>query len=1153
MPRAQDPPFAHLHVHSDYSVLDGACKIGRLLDRVEEMGQPAVALTDHGVMSGAVELYREARRRGITPVVGLEAYVVPDHRARPAKERRNHLTLLAASTEGYYNLIKLCSAGYLEGYHRKPRVSHELMARHADGIIAMSGCLSGAVCSHLEQDDLAGARAELDTLAQIFGPDDVYVEIQHAGLDVQGRINAHLRRLAADAGLPLVATCDAHYPCREDADAHEALLAIQTRDVLSNPNRFRFGTKEFFLKTGAEMAAALPEFLDAIPVSVEVAERCAALELPLGDVKLPRFPVPDGQTPERYLERLCREGMARRYPGGAPTGAEERLRFELDVIGEMGFAGYFLIVWDYMRWARENGVGVGPGRGSAAGSLVAYSLRIVDLDPLAHGLLFERFLNPGRRSMPDIDTDFSVAGRDRVVQYVTEKYGQSAVARIGTFGKLLARAVVRDAGRVLGHSYGTVDRIAKLVPERPIGIRLEDAMRPGSELAQAYAEDPVAKEIIDTARPLEGLVRNEGVHAAGVVIAPGDITDYLPVRLDDEGNVVTQVPDHDVESLGLLKMDFLGLRNLDVIQGCLDLVEARTGERLDIERVPLDDGRTYAMLARGEAIGVFQFESSGMREALREVRPTEFADLIALVALYRPGPMAFISTYARNKRDPSRVTFEDPRLEPITGPTYGVAVYQEQLMAISRQIAGFSPSRADDLRKAVGKKDKALMASLKDEFIEGCLAGGTDARVAQSLWSLCEAAGDYSFNKSHAACYALLAYRTAYLKANHPAEYMASLLSSVMDTKDRVPFYVSACAEMDLEVLPPDVNVSGADFTVSDEDTAEAAAGRIRFGLTAVKGVGENAVAAIIAARDAGGPFESIWDFCRRVDQAQVNKRALESLIRSGALDSTGATRRGMLDALPAAMAQAARRRSDLALGQESLFAAMAGADDAPPMEVDPPIAVQEMPREELLAAEKEALGLYVSSHPLQDCRRQLARAVTCGLAQLPERADGEAVTVGGILGAVKHITTRKGEPMMFARLDDLEGAVEVVVVPAVLAESRELLVADRLVLVSGRVDHKGEGETKVVAQSVRAFLPEEGGEEERLVVRVEIDRLAATPLAELKRLLADHRGEAPVVVDVATAEGPRRLRLGEEFRVDPRDRSLVAELKTLFGERCLA
>jgi DNA polymerase III subunit alpha len=1145
MPAPAALPFAHLHVHSDYSVLDGACRIERLLDRVEEIGQGAVALTDHGVMSGAVELYRKATARGITPVVGLEAYVVPDHAERPVRERRNHLTLLAETTAGYYNLIRLCSAGYLEGYHRKPRISHELMARHADGIIALSGCRSGVVCGAIEQDDVAAARAELDTLAQIFGGDDVFVEVQHAGVEAQTAINAHLRRLAADAGLPMVATCDAHYPCREDADAHEALLAIQTRDLLSNPNRFRFDTKEFYLKTGAEMAAALPDFPDAIAASVEVAERCTALDLPLGDVKLPRFPVPDGQSADAYLERLCRDGLAARYPGGAPAGCDERLRFELGVIAEMGFASYFLIVWDYMRWARENGVAVGPGRGSAAGSLVAYALRIVDLDPLAHDLLFERFLNPGRKSMPDIDTDFSVAGRDRVVQYVTDKYGPSAVARIGTFGKLLARAVVRDAGRVLGHSYGQVDRIAKLVPERPIGIRLEDAMKPGTELAQAYAEDPVAKEIIDTARPLEGLVRNEGVHAAGVVIAPGDITDYLPVRLDDEGNVVTQVPDHDVESLGLLKMDFLGLRNLDVIQGCLALVERRTGAALDIETVPLDDAGTYQMLARGDAIGVFQFESSGMREALREVGPTEFADLIALVALYRPGPMAFISTYARNKREPERVTFEDPRLEPITGPSYGVAVYQEQLMAISRQIAGFSPARADDLRKAVGKKDKVLMASLKDEFVSGCLQSGTDARVAGRLWSLCEAAGDYSFNKSHAACYALLAYRTAYLKANHPAEYMAALLSTVMDTKDRVPFYVAACAEMGLAVLPPDVNLSGADFAVTGP-------GEIRFGLTAVKGVGENAVAAIIAARDAGGPFESIWDFCRRVDQAQVNKRALESLIRGGALDSTGATRRGMLEALAAAMGQAARRRMDLAAGQESLFAAMGGAA-ASVVELDQPIAAAEMPRDELLAAEKEALGLYVSSHPLSSCRHQLARAVTCGLAALVDRADGEAVTVGGILGSVKHTTTRRGEPMMFARLDDLEGSVEVVVVPAVLADARELLAPDATVLIAGRVDQKGEGETKLVAQAVRAFLPEEGGEEERLRVRVPLARLSATPLDELRRLLADHRGDVPVVVEVETGEGPRRYRLGEQYRVDPRDNGLVAELKTLFGERCLA
>jgi DNA polymerase-3 subunit alpha len=1145
MPRRDAPPFVHLHVHSDYSILDGACKIGRLLDRVEELGQSAVALTDHGVMSGAIELYREARRRGITPIVGLEAYVVPDHRAQPARERRAHLTMIAETTEGYHNLIRLCSAGYLEGRHRgKPRIDHELMARYADGIIVLSGCLSGTICSALEHDDVRAAREELDTLCAIFGPEDVYLELQDSGIPVQRRVNAHLERLARETGRALVATGDVHYVCHQDADAHEALLAIQTRDVLSNPNRFKFDSKEFYLKSGEEMLRSLPDHPDALATTVEIAERCSGLVLALGDPRLPRFPTPDGSSADEYLERLCREGLAARYGPAPPAEVEERLRFELATIREMGFSSYFLIVWDYIRWARENGVAVGPGRGSAAGSLVAYALRITDLDPIEHGLLFERFLNPGRTSLPDIDTDFSVGGRDRVVAYVTEKYGRDAVARIGTFGKLLARAVVRDAGRVLGLSYGQVDRIAKLVPERPLGIKLDDALRTSEELAKLYQEDEAARQVIDTARPLEGLVRNEGVHAAGVVIAPGPVTDFVPVRVDDDGNTVTQVPDHDVEALGLLKMDFLGLRNLDVIQDALRLIERRRGVTIDIEAVGLDDEATYRMLARGDALGVFQFESSGMREALREVGPTEFADLVALVALYRPGPMAFIGTYARNKRDPSQVTFDDPRLEPITGPTYGVAIYQEQLMAISRTIAGFSPSRADDLRKAVGKKDKELMASLKEEFLQGCLASGTRPDVAQKLWGLCEAAGDYSFNKSHAACYALLAYRTAYLKANYPAEYMAALLSSVMDTKDRVPFYVSACAEMGIAVLPPDVNLSGADFEVTPD-------GDIRFGLTAVKGVGESAVQAIIAAREAGGSFSSLWDFCRRVDGSLVNKRALESLIRGGALDSTGATRAGMLESLEAAMKQASRHRSDLAAGQESLFGGMEETVGA--VALDPPIDAPEMSQEELLRAEKEALGLYVSAHPLQDCRRQLARSVTCGLGELSERGDGESVTVGGIVGAVKPIVTRRGEQMLFVRLDDLEGSVEVVVVPAVYSEARELLTPDALVIVSGRVDQKGEGETKVVAQSVRPFEPEPGGEEDRLVLRVDAARVAADHLELLKQLLIDHRGDAPVILEMATAEGPVRLRFGDRFRVDARDRSLMASLKMLFGERCVA
>ncbi len=1142
------PPFCHLHVHSDYSILDGACKIGRLLDRVEEMGQSAVALTDHGVMSGAVELYTEARKRDITPIVGLEAYVVPDRAERPSKERRAHLTLLAETTQGYYNLIRLCSAGYLEGYHRKPRVDYELMSRHSEGVIALSGCLSGSVCSHLEQDDMGAARSELGTLSDIFGRDDVYVEIQNSGIPVQAKINQHLAALAAETGLPEVATCDAHYVCQHDARAHEALLAIQTRDLLSNPNRFKFDTDEFFLKTGAEMAVALPDHIEAIGRSTEIATRCAGLELPIGDFKLPRFPVPEGETPHGYLERLCREGMAMRYAGSPPSEADERLRFELAVIEEMGFSSYFLIVWDYIRWARENGVAVGPGRGSAAGSLVSFTLQITDIDPLEHGLLFERFLNPGRKSMPDIDTDFSVGGRDRVVSYVTEKYGAGSVARIGTFGKLLSRAVVRDAGRVLGYPYGQVDRIAKLVPERPIGIRLEDAMKSGTELADAYDADAETKKIVDTARPLEGLVRNEGVHAAGVVIAPGDVTDWIPVRLDDEGNVVTQLPDHDVEALGLLKMDFLGLRNLDVIQGALDLIERDGGGRIDMDAIALDDESTYRMLARGDALGVFQFESSGMREALREVRPTEFADLIALVALYRPGPMAFISTYAKNKRNPSQVQFDDPRLEPITGPTYGVAIYQEQLMAIAREIAGFSPSRADDLRKAVGKKDKALMASLEPEFVTGCTDAGVGSDVARRLWGLCEAAGDYSFNKSHAACYALLAYRTAYLKANHPAQYMAALLSSVMDTKDRVPFYVTASRDMGLSVLPPDANRSAADFAVTGE-------AEIRFGLTAVKGVGDSAVQAIIAARQEGGSFESLYEFCRRVDQAQVNKRALESLIRSGSLDSTGASRAAMLEVLPSAMGIAAKRRADEAAGQESLFGGMEQSENGAVagIDVDPPIEGEEMARSELLSGEKEALGLYVSSHPLEDARRQLQRATSCGLTQLHDRGDGENVRVGGLVGATKGVTTRKGEPMMFLTLEDLSGSVEIVVVPAVLAEARELLSSDAMVLVDGRVDHKGEGETKVVARAITSFEPAEDGEDEQMVVMLDSARVRPDDLVQLKTLIADHAGDAAVVVEMRTAHGPERFRLGDRHRVDPRDGSLLASLKTLFGERCVA
>ncbi len=866
-----EAPFVHLHVHSEYSILDGACRIPELAARAAELEMPAVALTDHGSLAGAIELYREAGDAGVKPVLGCEVYVADDRRIQ--RKGYAHLTLLAETNEGYGNLIKLASAGYLEGYYYKPRVDWDLLASHAKGLVALSGCLSGRVAKALENGNRPEAEAEVARLVDIFGRESVYLEIQDAGLEVQKGINAALAEISQGTGLPLVATGDVHYLRHEDARAHEALLCIQSGDTLANPNHWRFDTDQFYFKTPAEMAQDFADYPQALRTTLEIAERCS-VAIELGVIHLPRFPTPDGREAFDYLVELCEKGLQKRYSSVTPE-LQERLRFELKTIKEMGFADYFLIVWDFIHFAKTNGVGVGPGRGSAAGSLVAYSLEITDIDPIKYDLLFERFLNPGRKSMPDIDIDFSVHGRDRVINYVTEKYGRDQVAQIITFGTMMARAAVRDAGRVLDIPYGTVDKVAKLIPEGP-KVYLDDSLKPGAELKQAYDADEIVRQIVDLAKPLEGLVRQDSIHAAGVVIGDRPLTEYLPLQQKGaDQELVTQFAMEDVEALGLLKMDFLGLRNLDVIDKAVELVGG-----VDIAHLALDDAKTYEMLARGESTGVFQFESSGMREALRLVRPTEFEDLIALVALYRPGPMAYIPVYAKRKAGQEAVTLPDPRLEPILGPTFGIILYQELAMEIAKQIAGFSPAEADDLRKAIGKKIHKLMASLKEKFLEGCAANGVTPAVAGQLWKDIESAQDYSFNKSHAACYALIAYRTAYLKANWPAEYMAALISSVMNTKDKVPFYVAACDEMGIEVLPPDVNVSAEDFRVVEE--------KIRFGLNAVKNVGESAVRSILAAREEGGPFSSIWDFCERVDPQLVNKRALESLVKSGALDSTG-------------------------------------------------------------------------------------------------------------------------------------------------------------------------------------------------------------------------------------------------------------------------
>jgi DNA polymerase-3 subunit alpha len=1145
--------------------------------RAAELGQPALGLTDHGVMNGAIDLYKACAKHGIKPIVGLEAYLVDDRRAIKEQTRyeRNHLTLLAESDRGFSNLVKLTSAGFLEGFSRgKANVDMELLAAHAEGVIVLTGCLQSRFCRRIVEERHEDARAHLDDLIQAFGPDQVYFEVQKNGIEEQDRANEGIVRFARELGRPLVGTADVHYLRREDFDNHAALLCVQTKSTLEAP-KLSFDTNEFYIKSSEEMAESFAEWPEAVPSTLEIAERCK-LEIELGSLLLPRYPTPDGEEPEAMLRRIAAEGLRARYGDPPPAEAVQRLEFELGVIEEMGFSSYFLIVWDFVRYAKENGVAVGPGRGSAAGSIVSYSLNITDLDPLANDLLFERFLNPGRKSMPDIDIDFSVRGRERMIRYVAEKYGRESVAQIITFGKMAPRAATRDAARVLGFDYASGDRLAKQIPEPIMGRNpsFEECLKSGQELRKTYDSEPDAKRIIDVAQGLEGIIRNNSIHAAAVVIADRPLQEIVPLQLAEDrsaptanGNgkverqykIVTQYSMGPIEEIGLLKMDFLGLRNLDVIEDAIEIIERSRGERLDMGEIPLDDAKTYAMLAGGDSTGVFQFESDGMREALRRVGPTEFADLVALGALYRPGAMAYIPAYAKGKKDPSTVSYPDQRLRAITEETHGCVVYQEQLMEIARSMAGFSGAEADDLRKAIGKKKRDLMATMKDKFMQGLKESGTAPKVAQDLWKLNEAAADYSFNKSHAACYALISYRTAYLKANYPAEYMAAVISSVMNTKDKVPFFVNRCAEMGIDVLPPDVNSSDHGFVVSEN--------AIRFGLDAVKNVGHSAVEAILRARE-DAPIASIWDFCERVDSRAVNKRAIECLVKCGALDSTDATRRGMLEALPSAQAAGQKAQEDAQMGQGSIFdfgeEAGGGAAQSQAHQHRPPISAAEFERAELLALEKETLGTYLSSHPLTEVGPALRAKVDCSLAELGGKPDGAWVTVGGIVVDCKKIRTKSGNQMMFATLDDVEGQVEMLVFKADQAESAAVIAPDAIVLVRGRLDHKDRGETKLVVQEAQRFEPDadevaKAGKVAAapagpLELTIDPAALSAPGLFdELKAVFEHHKGDADVHLVVETGSGARKVvRLGSEYRVRPSS-GLRAEIGHVLGASALA
>jgi DNA polymerase-3 subunit alpha len=1172
----------HLHVHSEYSLLDGACKIEALAARAAELGMPALGLTDHGVLNGAVEFYKACRKHGVKPIVGLEAYLVDDRRDREKiKYERNHLTLLARNEAGLRNLIKLSSAGYLEGFRRgQANVDMELIGAHSEGLIALTGCLQSRFCQRLVQERVADARAHVDDLIGTLGADNVYFELQNNKIPEQDRANEGIARIAREVGRPVVGTADVHYLRREDYASHSALLCVQTKSTLAEP-KLRFDTNEFYLKTADELTESFSAWPEAVPTTLEIAERCE-VEMALGEMLLPSYTTPDGSAPTAYLRRQTEAGLRNRYGDPPPAEAVERLEWELKVIEEMGFESYFLIVWDFVKFAKDNGIAVGPGRGSAAGSIVSYALRITDVDPIASDLMFERFLNPERKTMPDIDIDFSIRGRERVIRYVQEKYGADAVAQIITFGKMKPRAATRDAARVLGFDYAAGDRLAKLIPEPIMGRSpsFADCLAAGTELRQAVESDPQSKQIVEVARGLEDIVRNNSIHAAAVVIADRPLTEIVPLQLAEDRSwtesedgrervfkTVTQYSMGPVEEIGLLKMDFLGLRTLDVLENAVAIIERSNGRQIDLANLPLDDRKTYEMLARGDSVGVFQLESEGMQEALRDVRPTEFDDIVALVALYRPGPMRFIKDYARGKRSPSSVRYIDERLRAITEPTYGIAIYQEQLMQIAREVAGFPGGKADTLRRAIGKKKRELMATLKEDFVAGCKESGTSPAVANQLWGLMEAAADYSFNKAHAACYGLIAYRTAYLKANYPAEYMAALISSVMSTKDKVPFFVSRCEEMEIQVLPPDVNASGHDFVVVEGD--------IRFGLDAVKNVGYTAVEKILEARESGGPFTSIWDFCCRVDARTVNKKAIESLVKCGAFDSTGATRRGMLAVLGQAQASGQKAQEDALSGQGSIFdlgddtassAAPAAAAHYPPIPAD------EFDRVELLAGEKETLGIFLSSHPLTDVRHLLRERVDCSLAELASKADGAWVTVGGLITHAKKIRTKSGDPMMFATLDDLDGQVEMLIFNSAYASNEGKADVDKRVIVRGRVDHKDRGETKLVVQEVEPFEPtaEEiaaaGEPPPELVARRPRRGAAAigpvvlkvnarvcdeTLIGDLKSVLEHFPGDADVLLEMETSAGPRRLRFGAGYRVSP-SVALRAEIDHLLGPDAL-
>jgi len=1148
--------FVHLHVHTQYSLLDGANQIDALVQAAHGFGMPAVAITDHGNLFGAIDFYQKATSAGIKPIIGCEAYLAPksrfDREGQFAHNEYYHLILLAANRTGYQNLLKLASSAYLEGFYYKPRIDKDLLRQHHEGLIALSGCLSGEVPHLIRKDRLDDAARTAGEYQEIFGKDNYFLEVQENSVPEQQIANAGLRELHTRLGIPLVATNDCHYLKKTDAKIHDILLCLQTGKTVNDPNRMRFNTDQLYVKSTEEMLAAFQDWPEAVWNTARVAEMC---DLSFTFVKpyLPQYRVPAGETLESYLDKLAQQGLRdrlRERPSTIPVAQyHRRLRDELTIITSMGFAGYFLIVWDIINFARGRGIPVGPGRGSAAGSLVAYALRITDLDPLVYGLLFERFLNPERVSLPDIDMDFCMDRRQEVINYVVEKYGKDYVCQIITFGTMKAKAAIRDVGRVLEMPYAEVDRIAKLVPDQ-LNITLDDALEAEPRLKDLVESDPKVRTIFETARALEKSPRHASTHAAGVVISHGPLTDYVPLfkGSKETDEVVTQFPMGDVEKVGLVKFDFLGLKTLTMIAHAERLISESCepdAQRFSATDVPLKDARTFAMLSSGKTAGVFQLESPGMRDLLTGLRPDRFEDIIAIIALYRPGPMDLISDFIKRKQGKIPITYEGPALEELLKETYGVIVYQEQVMAIANRVAGFSLGQADILRRAMGKKKPEEMDKLRTQFIEGAQSRKISEKKAEKLFDLIQKFAGYGFNKSHAAAYAMVTYQTAYLKAHYPNQFMAALLTSERGNTDKVVRYINECRDLGIKVLPPDVNESGKDFSVSADG--------IRFGLAAIKNVGEGPIETILQARAAAGPFVSVFDFCHRVDMRKLNKRALECLIKVGAFDSTGARRAQVAAVLDRTVDQAMAAQRAESRGQTSIFTSLESDDVAGSRRGTLPLdeSLPDLPEwteDQLLASEKELIGFYITSHPLVRYEEAAGRFSTCRTDSLSEVADAKEVKLCGIIGTIKQTMTKKGDRMAYLSVEDLHGSVEVIVFPDLYQTAAALITPESVVQVTGMLD-RGEKATRVKATKLVSLADLMVNGYSRVTLHLSSSETTSDSLLQLRQVLHRYPGACPVYLELTIPDHSESvIAIGPELRVLPSDR-LVDDVEALVGK----